>query len=78
MTHLIVVRWQLVKKLFDTGFLPRAVHIRHFVFWQAAVVLMNLNVRKEGLQYNAWVFFFSFLFVMFAAANTDTHTNTHS
>lgn len=40
--YLTVVGWELVQQLFDAVSLPRTVHIRHPVLWQAAKILVNL------------------------------------
>lgn len=40
--YLAVMGWKLVQQLFDPVSLPKAVHIRHSVLWQAAEVLVHL------------------------------------
>lgn len=47
--YLTVVGWKLVQQLFDPVSLPKAVHIRHSVLWQAAEVLVHLSGHREEL-----------------------------
>lgn len=46
-SHLVVVRWQLVKELLDAMFLSNAVHIRNLLLRQRAVILMNLQFNNK-------------------------------
>lgn len=45
-TYFIVVRRQLMQKLFDSGLFPGAVHIRDLIVRQAAVVLVDLWTQR--------------------------------
>jgi len=47
LTNLIVMRGQLLKELFDSMLFTNTVHIRDLVFWEKAVVLMNLFTQTE-------------------------------
>lgn len=42
-SHLIVVGWELMEKLFDAVLLSWAVHVGHLVLGQGVVVQMNLR-----------------------------------
>lgn len=46
-THLIVMRRQLVQKLLDARLFPRAVDVGHLVFWKATVVLVHLGSKNR-------------------------------
>lgn len=45
--YLTVMGWKLVQQLFDPVSLPKAVHIRHSVLWQAAEVLVHLRDHAD-------------------------------
>jgi len=47
LTNLIVMRGQLLKELFDSMLFTNTVHIRDLIFWEKAVVLMNLFTQTE-------------------------------
>lgn len=47
--YLAVVGRKLVQQLFDPVSLPKAVHIRHSVLWQAAEVLVHLCGHREDV-----------------------------
>lgn len=56
--YLIVMRWQLVKQLFEAIFLSRAVYIGDLLFWQGVIILMHLKqtISEMRLWYCRTVF----------------------